>query len=96
MAEIVITEKASQAKDVRAAVGTRYGKLLPAEGHLFDLLEPEDVVPAWKRWATTTAMVLMKIGSQVLAVMKECDAVPSAERKAHARRRFDEIDGGLR
>ncbi len=25
--------------------------VLPAEGHLFDLLEPEDVVPAWKRWS---------------------------------------------
>ncbi len=24
---------------------------MPAEGHLFDLLEPEDVVPAWKRWS---------------------------------------------
>jgi DNA topoisomerase-3 len=41
----------SQAKDVRAAVGSRYGDILPAEGHLFDLLEPEDVVPAWKRWS---------------------------------------------
>src|ERR1700680_1421751 len=52
MAEhIVITEKSSQAKDVRAAVGSRYGDILPAEGHLFDLLEPEDVVPAWKRWS---------------------------------------------
>ena len=48
--QIVITEKTSQAKDVRAAVGSRYGAILPAEGHLFDLLEPEDVVPAWKRW----------------------------------------------
>jgi DNA topoisomerase-3 len=47
---IVITEKSSQAKDVRAAVGTRYGEVLPAEGHLFELLEPEDVVPAWRRW----------------------------------------------
>ena len=47
--QIVITEKPSQAKDVRAAVGSRYGEILPAEGHLFDLLEPEDVVPAWKR-----------------------------------------------
>src|SRR5664280_1644388 len=45
--QIVITEKTSQAKDVRAAVGSRYGDILPAEGHLFDLLEPEDVVPAW-------------------------------------------------
>jgi hypothetical protein len=47
--QIVITEKTSQAKDVRAAIGSRYGDVLPAEGHLFDLLEPEDVVPAWKR-----------------------------------------------
>ena len=49
--QIVITEKSSQAKDVRAAVGSRYGEVLPAEGHLFDLLEPEDVVPEWKRWS---------------------------------------------
>src|SRR4249919_118796 len=49
--QIVITEKSSQAKDVRAAVGSRYGEILPAEGHLFYLLEPEDVVPAWKRWS---------------------------------------------
>ena len=40
--QIVITEKTSQAKDVRAAVGSRYGDILPAEGHLLDLLEPED------------------------------------------------------
>ena len=51
MAEFVITEKASQAKDVRAAVGGRYGEILPAEGHLFDLLEPLDFVPAWKHWS---------------------------------------------
>src|ERR1700739_4845510 len=49
--QIVITEQSSQAKDDRAAVGSRYGDILPAEGHLFDLLEPEDVVPAWQRWA---------------------------------------------
>ena len=49
--QIVITEKTSQAKDVRAAVGSRYGEVLPAEGHLFDLLEPADVVPEWKRWS---------------------------------------------
>ena len=49
--QIVITEKTSQAKDVRAAVGSRFGDILPAEGHLIDLLEPEDVVPEWKRWS---------------------------------------------
>ena len=48
--QIVVTEKSSQAKDVRAAVGSRYGAVLPAEGHLLDLCEPEDVNPAWKRW----------------------------------------------
>jgi DNA topoisomerase-3 len=49
--QIVITEKTSQAKDVRAAVGGRYGAILPAEGHLFDLVEPEEVSPEWKRWS---------------------------------------------
>ncbi|GGC63680.1 DNA topoisomerase III [Siccirubricoccus deserti] len=48
--QIVITEKTSQAKDVRTAVGGRYGAILPAEGHLFDLMEPEEVSPDWKRW----------------------------------------------
>ena len=51
MSQLVITEKTSQARDVRAAVGSRYGQVLPAEGHLFDLVEPEDAVPAWKRWS---------------------------------------------
>ena len=50
--ELVITEKSSQARDVRAAVGSRYGAVLPAEGHLLDLCEPEDANPAWKRWST--------------------------------------------
>ena len=50
--QIVITEKSSQAKDIRAAVGLRYGTVLPAEGHLLDLCEPEDANPAWKRWST--------------------------------------------
>ena len=49
--QIVITEKTSQAKDVRAAVGSRYGDILPAEGHLLDLEEPEDAVAEWKRWS---------------------------------------------
>ena len=50
--QLVITEKASQARDVRAAVGSRYGTVLAAEGHLLDLCEPEDANPAWKRWST--------------------------------------------
>ena len=50
--QLVITEKSSQAKDVRAAVGSRYGAVLAAEGHLLELCEPEDANPAWKRWST--------------------------------------------
>ena len=50
--QVVITEKASQARDVRAAVGSRYGTVLAAEGHLLDLCEPEDANPAWRRWST--------------------------------------------
>ena len=57
--QIVITEKTSQAKDVRAAVGGRYGTILPAEGHLFDLVEPEEVSADWKRW---TAVLLRPAG----------------------------------
>ena len=51
--QIVITEvaqgperKTSAPRWVRAT-----GTSLPAEGHPFDLLEPEDVVPDWKRWS---------------------------------------------
>jgi len=49
--DIVITEKNSQARDVRAALGNRYGAILPAEGHLITLLEPEEVNPDWTRWS---------------------------------------------
>jgi DNA topoisomerase-3 len=49
--KFVITEKASQAKDVRPALGAQFGFILPAEGRLLDLVEPEEAVPAWKRRA---------------------------------------------
>ncbi|HYE00461.1 MAG TPA: DNA topoisomerase, partial [Alphaproteobacteria bacterium] len=51
MRSVVIAEKGSQAKDIRAAVGERYGQVLPAEGHLLRLAEPEEVEPAWARWS---------------------------------------------
>lgn len=53
MATLIITEKSSQAKDLRAALGERFGRILPAEGHLLRLAEPEEVNPAWKRWTPT-------------------------------------------
>jgi len=51
MATLIITEKASQAKDLRAAFGARFGQILPAEGHLLRLAEPEEVNATWKQWS---------------------------------------------
>ncbi|MEK4032384.1 DNA topoisomerase [Methylocystis sp. IM3] len=51
MATVIITEKSSQAKDLRAALGARFGQILPAEGHLLRLAEPEEVNAAWKSWS---------------------------------------------
>ncbi len=53
MTTLIITEKTSQAKDLAAALGGRFGKILPAEGHLLRLAEPDEIDPAWKRWSCT-------------------------------------------
>ena len=34
------------------ALGNRFGQILPAEGHLPRLAEPDEVNPEWKRWTT--------------------------------------------
>jgi hypothetical protein len=39
--------------------------------------------------------LLARLGKQVLAILKEADALSSQERDAHVRRRLDELDGGL-
>jgi DNA topoisomerase III len=52
MAILIITEKSSQARDLRAALGDRFGQILPAEGHLLRLAEPHEVNAAWKSWAS--------------------------------------------
>jgi len=51
MSTLIITEKTSQARDLRAALGSRFGQILPAEGHLLRLAEPHEVNPDWKSWA---------------------------------------------
>ena len=48
---VVICEKPSQARNVRKAVGGRFGDVLAARGHLYELAEPEDVNPEWRRWS---------------------------------------------
>jgi hypothetical protein len=37
--------------------------------------------------------LVRKAAYQVLAIMKECEALPSSERRAHVLQRLDEIDG---
>ncbi len=51
MSTLIITEKTSQARDLRAAIGDRFGQILPAEGHLLRLAEPHEVEASWKNWA---------------------------------------------
>ena len=46
MKTVIIAEKGSQARDIRAAIGDRHGQILPAEGHLLRLAEPEEVDPS--------------------------------------------------
>ncbi len=50
MSTLIITEKTSQARDLRAALGDRAGQILPAEGHLLRLAEPHEVNASWKSW----------------------------------------------
>jgi DNA topoisomerase III len=51
MATLIITEKTSQARDLRTALGDRFGRILPAEGHLLRLAEPHEVNASWTSWA---------------------------------------------
>ena len=51
MNRIIITEKTSQKKDLYAAIGNRYGQILPAEGHLLSLQEPHEVNQTWGKWS---------------------------------------------
>lgn len=47
---VVICEKPSQAENIRAAIGTSHGEVLPAQGHLFTLADPETYKDEWKAW----------------------------------------------
>ena len=47
---IVICEKPSQAANIRAAIGARFGEILPAQGHLLRFETPEELNPDWRDW----------------------------------------------
>ncbi len=44
---VVICEKSSQAKDLKVALGSKYGQILPARGHILTLKEPDEVRDEW-------------------------------------------------
>lgn len=88
MKTLIITEKTSQARDLRAALGDRFGQILPAEGHLLRLAEPHEVQPAWKSWASVLlkpdGLYLTRPSQQgnkvaklnaIAAALKQCDDV---------------------
>lgn len=49
---VVLCEKPSQARNIRAAIGDRHGRILAARGHLLTLREPQEVNPEWEKWST--------------------------------------------
>ncbi|MEP1880607.1 MAG: toprim domain-containing protein, partial [Roseibium sp.] len=49
---VIICEKPSQARSLQKALGSRYGKILPARGHILTLKEPDDVREDWKEWSS--------------------------------------------
>ena len=48
---IVICEKGTQAEDLERALGSRYGPILAASGHILTLVEPQEVREDWKNWS---------------------------------------------
>ena len=88
MKTLIIVEKPSQARDLRAAIGSRFGEILPAEGHLIRLAEPDEVNAGWKRWScellkpdglypTRAAREMTKSAKlrAIAAALKGCDGV---------------------
>ncbi|MEH6476551.1 MAG: DNA topoisomerase [Sneathiella sp.] len=51
MTSIIITEKTSQKNDIANAIGSKYGEIFPAEGHLLSLQEPQQVDKSWSKWS---------------------------------------------
>lgn len=50
MRSIVVCEKSSQAINIKAAIGTQYGPVLAASGHLYALAVPDHYRPEWADW----------------------------------------------
>ena len=51
MASVIICEKPSQARRIHNVIGTQYGRIVAAQGHLLRLQSPDEVKPEWKTWS---------------------------------------------
>ena len=85
---LIITEKTSQARDLRAALGDRFGQILPAEGHLLRLAEPHEVNAAWRTWA---CVLLKPDGLYPTQPRPRATSPPSSKAIAAALKRCDEV-----
>ena len=50
--DVVLCEKPSQRRNILEAVGTRFGQVVAAQGHLLELVEPHEMRAEWKSWST--------------------------------------------
>lgn len=64
MRSMVIAEKPAQGRMYEAAVGSRFGPIFPAQGHLFKLREPEKLNAEWVVWTPG----LLRRGNEVYPV----------------------------
>lgn len=66
---LVICEKPNQARAIIAAVGNRFGPVIPAQGHFFELKLPEEVRPEWAaEWDHTNIGLLWPDGFYPLRI----------------------------
>lgn len=80
---VVICEKPSQARALKAALGSRFGDVLPACGHLLTLKEPDDVREDWKTWSSGLLWPGKFYDKKVVPdTRKYLDAIKSAVRDA--------------
>lgn len=81
---IVICEKGSQAQAIKRAVGSKYGQILPAEGHILTLKEPGETR---EEWASDWSTGLLWPGrfyekKPIKRTKRKLDAIVSAARNA--------------
>ncbi|MCY4592601.1 MAG: DNA topoisomerase [Alphaproteobacteria bacterium] len=82
---IVICEKPSQARALSAALGTRFGPVLPARGHIVTLCEPQEVREDWKDWSAGlmwTGAFIPKRAAQDADKRRRLDAIAKAVKTA--------------